>query len=87
MHSRTLLVSCKTFWMKYTYNETQQIVEAGDWLCNYPCNDPKKTCNSNPSSDPNKAVSMHVTRTTEDPNIDIFASNVTDDDTRDEYLH
>lgn len=30
---------------------------------------------------------MHVTRTTEDPNIDIFASNVTDDDTRDEYLH
>lgn len=67
--------------MGETYDETQEIIEPGDGLRNDPRNHPKETCNSNPRSDANKTVSMHVARTAEDSNVYIFAINVPDDNT------
>lgn len=81
MRSEILISIRNVSSMGETYDQTQEIIEPRNGLSNNPRDHPKEACNSNPRSNANKAVSMHVARTTENSNINIFASNVTDDNT------
>lgn len=71
-----------------TYDETQQIVEHGDRLGNNPRNGPGSKTNCDPGTSSQKTTLVHVVRAlaTEDTDVDIFASNVAEDDTGDDDL-
>lgn len=69
-----------------TYNETQQVIETGNWLRNDPSNNPKYQSNPNPRSDRYHTAFMQVRRSAKQPNVYVFTCNMTGDHTSDQNL-
>lgn len=66
-----------------TYNQTEQVVKHRNRLGNDPSDSPSAQGNSNPGSECERAVLVHVVGAlaTEDANINVLAGNVTEDNT------
>jgi hypothetical protein len=71
-----------------TYDQTEQVVEHGNRLSDDPCNGPSAQGNTNPGSECERAVLVHVVGAiaTEDAYINVLASNVTKYNTRNNDL-
>jgi hypothetical protein len=71
-----------------THNQTQQVIEHRDRLGNNPRNSPGGKANCNPSTSGQQTPLVHVVGAlaTEDADVDILASNVTEDNTGDNDL-
>lgn len=65
-----------------TYNQAQEIIEYRNRLCNDPGDDPNHQANSNPGTNGDEAVAVHLVRSTENAHVDLFASNMSQHDTR-----
>lgn len=64
-----------------TYDQTEQIIEHRDGLCNDPGNNPDTEADGNPGSNGEEASAMHLVGSTEDAHVNVFARNMTQDDT------
>lgn len=69
-----------------TYDETKEIVEPRNRFRDDPSKDPKQASNSNPSSDTDEALLVHMTRAAQKSDVDILAINMTNNDSGDEDL-
>lgn len=71
-----------------TYNQTEQVVEHRNRLGNDPSDGPSAQGNSNPGSECERAVLVHVVGAiaAEDTNINVLAGNVTKDNTGNNHL-
>lgn len=72
---------CLVYYAKVTYDETQQVIENGDWLGNNPRDNPHANADGHPGADREEATAVHLIGSTEKAHVDVFACNVAQHDT------
>ena len=70
-----------------THNQTQQIVENRDRLCDDPGDDPDANADCDPGPNGQKAATVHLVGTAEHAHVDVLAGDVTQHNTRENRLY